>query len=106
MATSSTRRDRPRRDTARLHVPLDAAAQARLDALRTAVGRLPTQLRREVIRWGLRQGEGGRVDCPRVLSPAHTIVVRLEPAVRPHVHAAAQAAGVMPRPGCATSCTR
>lgn len=93
MRASSTRRGRPRRYTARVLIKLDAEAQARFEVLRTAVGRLPPQVLRQLIDWGLSHGGGWRVDRRRVVDPAAAIVVRLEPAVRTQLHAAAGAAG-------------
>jgi len=93
MRASSTRRDRPRRDTARLTRRLDAAAQATREILPPAVGRLPTPVFRQVMDGGLRHGIEWRVNHRRVSDPVHTIVVHLEPKVRPRVHAAARAAG-------------
>lgn len=72
---------------------LDAEAQTRLEALSTAVGRLPTQVLRHLMAWALHHSEAWRVDRQRVEDPTAAIVVRFEPEVRTRVHAPARATG-------------
>lgn len=93
MRATSTRRHRQQRYTAVLRIKLDAEAFATLETLRTAVRRLPTQVLRQVIAWGLQQEERWRVDRRQVRNPARAMPLRLEPEVRSRVHAAANAAG-------------
>jgi micrococcal nuclease len=80
MRASSTRRGRSHRDTARLLIKLD-----------------------QVIDWGLTRGATWHVDRWRVEHPTDTFVVRLEPEVRPRVHAAATGKPLRTEEGTVTS---
>jgi predicted transcriptional regulator len=78
MATSSTRRDRPQRYTARLEVHLDPGTQAKVKRLVTAFRRSWSEVIRHVLQWGLSHGQGWQVDRGRRPAPHHSFL-RLEP---------------------------
>jgi predicted transcriptional regulator len=93
MATSSPRRDRPRRYTGWLEVHLDAGAQTKIARFVTAFGRRQSVVLRHVLEWGLTRGQGWKIDPGRTPGPARRVFLRLEPELRERVEEMATIAG-------------
>jgi hypothetical protein len=92
MATSSTRRDRPQRCTARLEVHLDPGTQTKIMRFVSVFRRRQSVVLRHVLQWGLSHGQGWQVDRGHRPAPHHSFL-RLEPEVRQQVEVAATTAG-------------
>jgi predicted transcriptional regulator len=93
MATFSTRHDRPQRYTARLKVHLDQATQTKITRSVTALRRSRSAVLRQVLEWGLRHGQGWKIDRSRPPGRAQRTSLRLEPERRERVEEVATTTG-------------